>query len=77
MRSHIILDECLVAEAMRYANVKTKRELVALAFRELVAPRRREAIAKLVGSIQIDPAYDRRPMRRTPRTGVLIRSSLK
>ena len=77
MRTQIILDEGLVAEAMRYANVKTWQELVDLALREVVAARRPEAIAKLFGNIQIDPAYDRRPMRWTPRTGVVIRSSLK
>jgi Arc/MetJ family transcription regulator len=65
MPTNIVLDAQLVAEAMRYGDVKTKRELVDLALRELVAARRREAIAKLIGNIQIDPAYDRRPMRRT------------
>jgi Arc/MetJ family transcription regulator len=72
MRAHIILNEGLVAKAMRYANVKTKRELVDLAFLEVAAARRREAIVKLFGNIQIDPAYDWRPMRSTQerRSGV-------
>lgn len=64
MRTNIVLDEELVAEAMRYANVKTKRELVDLALREFVAARRRRDISELFGRVQIDPAYDYKALRR-------------
>lgn len=72
MGTHIILNEGLVTEAMRYPNVKTRQELVDLALREVVVACRPEAIAKLFGNIQIDPAYDWRPMRSTQerRSGV-------
>ena len=61
MRTHIVLDEALVEEAMRYAPVKSKRELVDLALRELVANRRRRNMRELFGSVEIDPNYDYSP----------------
>ncbi len=60
MRANIVLDEALVTEAMRYANVKTKRELVDRALREFVAARRRRDVSDLFGRVQIDPDYDYR-----------------
>jgi Arc/MetJ family transcription regulator len=64
MRTNIVLDEELVHEAMRYANVKTKRELVDLALREFVAARRRRDVSELFGKVQIDPDYDYKTLRR-------------
>jgi Arc/MetJ family transcription regulator len=55
MRTQIILDEGLVAEAMRYANVKTWQELVDLALREVVAARRSEAIAGCLATSRSTP----------------------
>lgn len=64
MRTNIVLDEELVDEAMRYAKVKTKRELVDLALREFVAARRRLDVSELFGKVQIDPDYDYKALRR-------------
>jgi len=64
MRTNIVIDENLVDEAMRYANVKTKRELVDLALREFVAARRRRDVSELFGKVQIDPDYDYKALRR-------------
>ncbi len=64
MRTNIVLDAELVDEAMRYANVKSKRELVDLALREFVAARRRRDVSELFGKVQIDPAYDYKALRR-------------
>jgi Arc/MetJ family transcription regulator len=64
MRTNIVLDEKLIDEAMRYANVKTKRELVDLALREFVAARRRRDVSQLFGKVQIDPDYDYKALRR-------------
>lgn len=64
MRTNIVLDEQLVAEAMRYAKVKSKRELVDLALREFVAVRRRRDISDLFGKVEIDPDYDYKALRR-------------
>jgi Arc/MetJ family transcription regulator len=64
MRTNIVLDEELVDEAMRYANVRTKRELVDLALREFVAARRRRDVSELFGKVEIDPDYDYKARRR-------------
>jgi len=55
MRTNIVLDETLVDEAMQYAKVKSKRELVDLALREFVAARRQRDISELFGQVEIDP----------------------
>lgn len=39
MRTNIVLDDCLVKEAMRLTKSRTKREVVDRALRELVAHR--------------------------------------
>ena len=65
MRTNIVLDQALVGEAMLYAKVKTKRELVDLALREFVAACRRRDISELFGSVQIDPDYDYKALRRS------------
>jgi Arc/MetJ family transcription regulator len=64
MRTNIVLDEALVDEAMQYAKVKSKRELVDLALREFVAARRRRDISELFGQVEIDPDYDYKALRR-------------
>ncbi|HYN78433.1 MAG TPA: type II toxin-antitoxin system VapB family antitoxin [Lamprocystis sp. (in: g-proteobacteria)] len=67
MRTNIVLDQALVDEAMVYAKVRTKRELVNLALREFLAARRRRDIAELFGTVQIDPDYDYKALRREER----------
>lgn len=64
MRTNIVLDETLVAEAMRYAKVRSKRELVDLALREFIAAHRRRDVSELFGKIEIDPDYDYKSLRR-------------
>jgi Arc/MetJ family transcription regulator len=64
MRTNIELDQALVDEAMGYAAVKSKRELVDLALREFVAARRRRDVSELFGKVQIDPDYDYKRLRR-------------
>lgn len=63
MRTNIVLDDELIGEAFRYAGVKTKRELVELALRELVENRRRRDVRELRGRVSLDPGYDHRPLR--------------
>jgi Arc/MetJ family transcription regulator len=58
MRTNIVLDDRLVREALRYAPVKTKRELVDLALREFVAARKRRDLRELLGKVKLDPTYD-------------------
>lgn len=63
MRTNIVLDEKLVKEAFRYADVSTKRELIDLALREFVANHRRKDIRDLRGKVRIDSKYDYKAMR--------------
>ena len=62
MRTNIVLDDELVAEAMQAAGTKTKRATVELALRHFVEScRRREALRRLKelrGADLIDPGYD-------------------
>ena len=58
MRTNLVLDDQLVTEAMQLTQVKTKREVVDLALRELVASRKRPDLRDLFGSDLIAPDYD-------------------
>jgi Arc/MetJ family transcription regulator len=64
MRTNIVLDDELVAAAMQASGAKTKREVVDLALRELIARHRQRKLKRLVGRDLIDPAYDLRRVRR-------------
>lgn len=63
MRTNIVLDDKLVAEAMKLTQTKTKREVVDLALREIVALRKRKNVLDLVGQDLIAPDYDVRVTR--------------
>ena len=64
MRTNIVLDDMLLAEAMKLTQAPTKREVVELALRELVARRKRKNVLELVGQDLIAPDYDVRAVRR-------------
>lgn len=64
MRTNIVLDDELVAEAMALSNAKTKREVVDLALQEFVRKQRQRRLKQLKGSGLIDPDYDVDAMRR-------------
>lgn len=63
MRTNIVLDEKLVAEAMRVTQARSKKEVVDRALRELVARHAQRALRNLVGQDLIDPDYDVRAVR--------------
>ena len=52
MRTNIVLDDELVAEALRITGALTKREVVDLALRELVARQKRLGILALRGKVR-------------------------
>jgi Arc/MetJ family transcription regulator len=52
MRTNIEIDDDLMREARRLTGLKTKREAVDLALRELVARHRRLGILELRGRVQ-------------------------
>lgn len=63
MRTNIVLDDHLVAEAFRHSRAKTKRELVHEALRELVRVRRRKSLLDLKGKIRFARGYDYKKLR--------------
>jgi Arc/MetJ family transcription regulator len=63
MRTNIVLDDKLVSEAMKLTKTRTKREVVELALREMVARRRRKNVLDLIGQDLIAPDYDVRAVR--------------
>ncbi len=63
MRTNIVIDDQLVADAMKLSGVKTKREVVELALRRLVTAAKQKDILDLVGQDMIAPDYDVRAVR--------------
>jgi len=63
MRTNIVLDDRLMAEAMKLTKARSKRETVDLALRELISRRRRKNVLDLVGQDLIAPDYDVRAVR--------------
>jgi Arc/MetJ family transcription regulator len=51
MRTNIVIDDEVMSEARRLTGVKTKREVVDLALRELVARHRRRDVLELRGRV--------------------------
>jgi Arc/MetJ family transcription regulator len=58
LRTNIVLDEELVAEAMRRTGIKTKRAVVEEALRTLIQLRRQEEILALRGKLQWEGDLD-------------------
>lgn len=58
MRTNIVLDEELVAEAMRRTGIKTKRGVVEEALRTLIQLKRQEEIRQLRGQLHWEGDLD-------------------
>ncbi len=69
MRTNIVLDDELVAEAMKLTGASTKREVVNLALAELVRRHRQRDMLDLPNEALIDPGYDVRAVRRSMNRG--------
>ncbi len=63
MRTRIVLDEKLVKEAMKLANVKTKREAVHIALRRFVQTGRQKRLLDLHGDGGVRAVYDHKKVR--------------
>ena len=63
MRTNIVLDEALVAEAQRLTGIATKRALVDEALRVLITTRRRRSLLELEGKIRFADGYDYKALR--------------
>lgn len=58
MRTNIVLDDRLVKEGLKLTKLKTKKELVNLALKELVEGRKQRKILKLEGKIKWEGSLD-------------------
>lgn len=58
LRTNIVLDDKLVREAMKLANVKTKREVVDLALRRYVRSGKQKRLLALQGTGGVRKGYD-------------------
>lgn len=69
MRTNIVLDDQLVAEAFTVSTATTKKDLIHEALRELVASRKRKNLADLWGTGMLREDYDYKSMRAKERDG--------
>lgn len=63
MRTNIVLDEELVAEARRLTGISTKKALVDEALRVLIEVRRRRSLLELDGKVVFAEGYDHKALR--------------
>ncbi len=70
MRTNLVLNDELVAEARRVTGARTKREVVEMALNELVMRHRQRRLKELKGMGLIDPDYDIIAERRNTRSRV-------
>ena len=65
MRTNIVLDDDLIQAAFALTGVRTKRELVHMALKELVRRRRKRDLTGLAGKIRLREDFDHKAMRQT------------
>lgn len=63
MRTNIVLDDDLVAQAIELTGIKTKKALVNEALRVLIDVRRRRNLLELEGKIRFADRYDHKDLR--------------
>ena len=67
MPTNLALDDKLINEAKRVGNHATKKEAVTAALDEYVRRRKQLAILELEGTIDYDPTFDYKKMRKLDR----------
>ncbi len=63
MRTNIVLDDTLITEAFRLTGIKTKRELILQALKEMVDNRKRLDLRDLKGTGGLHRGYDYKALR--------------
>lgn len=63
MRTNIDLDDSLLEEAFRLTNVRTKKELVNMALKELIRSRKKLNLLDLSGKIEFREDYNYKELR--------------
>ncbi len=65
MRTNIDIDDALIDEVMKVANVKTKKEAVQLALQEFLKVKKKKDLFDLAGKIEFEDKYDHKALRHT------------
>jgi len=68
--TNLAIDDRLIDEARRIGHHKTKKEAVTTALREYIDHRKQLEILELAGTIDYDPTYDYKKVRRLDRVAV-------
>lgn len=63
MRTNVFVNEELLKESMKLANVKTKKEAINLALKEFVENRKKKNLKELKGKVFFADDYDYKKMR--------------
>lgn len=63
MRTHVVLDDTLVGEALSLTGIGTKQELITLALRELVERRKHKDLLDLAGQLEFADDFDHKALR--------------
>jgi len=63
MRTNIVLDDKLLAEALKYTDLKTKKDVIHLALKELVDNHKKLSLLDLKGNISLSEDYDYKKLR--------------
>jgi len=67
MATNLAIDDRLIDEARRIGHHGTKKDAVTAALKEYIDRRKQVEILKLAGTIDDDPAYDYKKVRRLDR----------
>lgn len=67
MPTNLALDDKLIDEARRIGKHVTKKDAVTAALKEYIQRRKQLEILKLAGTIDYDPTYDYKKMRKLDR----------
>lgn len=65
MRTNIVIDDGLLAEAFSVSRAQTKKELVHEALTELVRLRKRRDLTELAGKVKFHKGFDHKKLRKT------------
>lgn len=63
MRTNVVIDDELIGDAIRLSGLKTKKDVISFALRELVANRKRLNLLDLEGKITFRDDYSYKAMR--------------
>ena len=58
MRTNVVIDDRLIRKAINYTGLKTKKEVINYALKELVKRKRRKEILKVAGKLRWEGNLD-------------------